>query len=101
MDQKSWKKYVAFMKTQDLPTNLQPIAEILGIESFMELLEYSGGTSLYFFKPDKLIVEARNRMILEDYPRLSFAEIARKHTLSATWVRDIINDGYSQKTERR
>ena len=93
MAQESWKIYIPYAQIQDLPENLQPVARIMGLETFMELLEYSGGTTLYFFKPDKLIVKARSRMIREEYPRLRFNEIAQKHKITETWVRKIIESG--------
>lgn len=97
MAQESWKIYIPYAQIQDLPENLQPVARIMGLETFMELLEYSGGTTLYFFKPDKLIVKARSRMICKDFPLLSTGELAKKYRVSDTWIRQILKNEQAKK----
>ena len=92
MDARDWKTYLSHMEIGDVPEVLRPIAEKMGLEKFMELSEYLGGTSLYIPNPEKVLIMARNRMILAEYPRLGFAEIARKHKLCESWVRVLIRE---------
>jgi len=101
MDQKDYEKYLAHMKIEDLPEVFRPVAGKVGLAKFMELSEYLGGISLYIPFPEKMVTKVRNRMILEEYPHLSFAEIARKYKLTETWVRDIIREQQAPKEQKK
>lgn len=63
------------------------IAEVIGIEAFCDLAYTFGGSNLYVPVLERLLIPARNQAILEEYPRLSFSQLARKYKVTESHIR--------------
>ena len=92
MDQKDYEKYLAHMKIEDLPELFQPIAEKVGLEKFVCVLEEFGGITVYFPLLERIMSKARDRQICEDFPRLNTGELARKYKVSDVWIRQLLKN---------
>ena len=83
-----WMKNV---KSQDLPEVYQEMAETIGVEATMGLAMIYAGTSVYFPKLDRALIDRRNQVIRQEFSGDNVRMIARKWGLSARHVRQILN----------
>lgn len=73
----------------DLDGEQREIAECIGLESYLKLVEHFGGTSIYIQKSDK---SARDREIKELFNGYNYKTLARKFGLSESQIRRILSD---------
>ena len=83
-----WMKNV---KSGDLPEIYQEMAETIGVEATMGLAMIYSGTSVYFPKLDRALIDRRNEVIRREFRGDNVRMIARKWGLSARHVRQIVN----------
>lgn len=75
---------------EDITENHKPVAEIIGIEKFIQLSEYAKGDELYFPKVENIITPARNRKICKEYNGYNTKELAIKYNLTTKQIQNII-----------
>jgi Mor family transcriptional regulator len=63
----------------------------IGVDAFVELSHATGGISIYVPKFESVIAAARNRVIIREFDRGNYAELAIKYGITEVWVRQIIN----------
>lgn len=79
---------------EDLNNEQREIAELVGLEKYLEMVELLGGEMIYIPKPDCVLKAARNRKIKEDYRAgESYRAIARKYNLAKNTVINILSGG--------
>lgn len=79
------------IQADDLPEDLAEIAELIGLEALLRLVELRGGEPLYLPKRERLAIAARDRAIVTEFRGgSSFSELARNHRLTERWIRIII-----------
>lgn len=66
------------------------LAEIIGIENFLKLVMYTGGTSIYIPKAEHILCTIRDKKIKEEYKGDNFKELSKKYGLTERWIREII-----------
>ena len=76
---------------EDLPPDFQDLAEAIGFEATIKLIESRGGEGLYIPKPEKVLRAARDRAIRREFDGTNHRELARKYGLTVTWIRTIVN----------
>ena len=98
MSNELYKMYLDYMQIDDLPEWLQPIAEKIGIEDILNVIDEFGGLRVYFPLPEKAVSKARGRVICKEYREQnhSFSELAKRHKVSEPWVRQVVRDGQTQ-----
>ena len=79
------------VKPEDLPPDLQEVAETIGFESTLKLIEARSGEGLYIPKVEKIQRAARDRAIRGDFNGANLRELAHKYGLTVTWIRTIVN----------
>ncbi|WP_319405144.1 Mor transcription activator family protein [uncultured Desulfosarcina sp.] len=79
------------VKIEDLPPECKELADIIGLQSVLDLANYRGGESLYIPKSDKLTRAARDRQIRDEFNGTNHKELARRHNLSIVWIRNIVH----------
>lgn len=79
-----------YLTKDDLPESLKDVAEVIGMESFKELIRLVGGSSIYIPNESSITKPVRNKMIREIFSG-DYKEIARKFGISEVQVRNIIN----------
>ena len=75
----------------DLPDDLRQIAELIGMDALMALSRQMGGNTIYFPRPERLAVAARNRAIRSEFDGGNHRDLARRYNLSVTWIRKILS----------
>ena len=75
----------------DLHGDTRDLAETIGMEAFLKLVEVYGGTGrLYIPQASILTIPIRNTQIREEYDGTNLANLCRKWGLSENSVRKIV-----------
>lgn len=80
------------IKIADLDEKNREIAELIGVESLLLLLENFGGDRIYFNKIDEVTKSVRDRKIKNEYNRYNLIDLAKKYDLTVESVRRILRD---------
>ena len=78
------------VKIEDIPYHLQSIAEIVGIEGFLEICKMYGGYTLYIPVYDKVVMPDRNRKIVTEYDGRNLDMLRVKYGMSARQVKWVL-----------
>ncbi len=94
------EEWIKEISLDDLEEKNREIAEIIGIENFIELCKYYGGaTPIYFNKLSKILDTIRNKKILEEYNKYNVDKLGRKYNLSSERIRQIIRAEEMEKSQ--
>jgi Mor family transcriptional regulator len=88
------------IQPDDLPPELQEVADLIGFDNVLALVHARGGESLYIPKPERIAAAARNRAIRAQFNGRNYRELAARHNLTVTWVREILAEGRKDKKPR-
>lgn len=81
----------------DLSGENHALAETIGLEAFIKLVETYGGTGrLYIPQADMLLIPIRDKKINEEYNGGNIYELCKKWGLSESYIRKIVQDKASQ-----
>lgn len=78
-----------YLTKKDLPESVKDIVDVIGIESFKDLVKLAGGSTLYIPNESNLIRPIRNRRIKEEF-KGSYKDISIKYGISEIQVRNIV-----------
>lgn len=79
------------VQPQDLPEVYREMAEVIGVESTINLARIYAGTSVYFPKLERALLTLRNQVIRREFDGANIRGLARRWGLSARHVRHIVN----------
>lgn len=79
-----------------LPEEYQQAAELIGIETFMKLCHYYGGTNLYIPKKDRVTRHIRDAKIQAEFDGANYKDISSKYKLSESYIRKIVGNPSQQ-----
>lgn len=80
------KKIIGETTIEDIASKYRRVAEIVGVEKFIELSDYAKGDELYFPKVENVIIPARNRMIKREWDGYNIKELAEKYNLTVKQI---------------
>lgn len=86
------KKIENSFDVSDLYGDQRELAELIGLETYLKLVEFLGGCTIYIAKADKIESIMRNRKIKDEFNGSNYQELALKYNLSERRVRDIIDE---------
>ena len=93
------------VKIEDLPESYRDIAELIGFDNAMKLVELAGGTNLYIPKYDSCVLEAKSRRIYEEWRESKlenpYPALAKKYNYSDTHIRRIVREKHLECMPRR
>ncbi len=69
------------IRMEDIPYNLHGMVEIIGMDTFEELVKIYGGTLVYIPVYKRIIIPERNRKILEEYNGNNLEDLRHKYNL--------------------
>lgn len=93
MDKKLLDELMTDVRPEDLDEKNREIFEIVGIEAMKRLFDLRRGDNLYIPKPEKLIMQARNRRIIKEYKEgLTISELAKKYDLTVQHVWRLVKE---------
>ena len=99
MSNANYEIYLDHIQIDDFTGDMQDIAEQVGVENALKIVELFGGLEVHFPVLKSVTRKARERVVCKEYceQHYSFNEIARRHGLSVVWVRKIIKDNLTKK----
>ena len=68
------------------------MAEVIGLENYLELTRYFGGENPYIPKFDELVKDPRNRELRSKYNGYNVRELSREYHLSERYIRILTAD---------
>lgn len=77
---------------EDLPEPLATIAEVVGVEKAIVLVDKFGGERIYIPCLSTLRRQVRDRKIKKEFNGYNLRTLARKHRLSTQRVKQIVKD---------
>lgn len=81
------------VEMDDLRDEQRRIAEIIGVEAYLELTREFGGTTIYIAKAEEIKNRIeRDKKIREEFDGSNARELALKYGLSEVWIRNIVCD---------
>ena len=75
---------------ESLPREYQVVAEIIGMENALKLAQHIGGGRIYYPKIESLMRDARDARIRAEFTGGNHRDLARKYSLTETWIREIV-----------
>lgn len=81
------------LKLEDLSGSARELAEAIGMEGFVRLVDtYGGMSNLYVPVAEQLVRPVRDEMIRREYNGRNVCELARKWDLTDRSIREIVKD---------
>lgn len=81
------------LQIEDLRDEQKQIAEIIGVDAYVDLTKAFGGTSIYIAKAEELVKrKSRDEQIRDEFNGNNYAQLALKYGLSEVWIRNIVLD---------
>ena len=84
------ERILELIKVEDVPDGSRDLVEIFGMDTFMELVDYCGGSNVYIPSKGAIVKKARNRVIKEEFDGGNFRELSCKFGISDILVRKIV-----------
>jgi Mor family transcriptional regulator len=78
------------IKMDDLPPDFREIAETIGLDPALKLVQVRGGEGIYIPKAEKVRRAARDRAIRAEFNGKNHRELARRYGLTVVWIRAIV-----------
>ncbi|MGL5752708.1 MAG: Mor transcription activator family protein [Paraclostridium sp.] len=79
------------VELEDLSEGVLDLVYVLGIDTFLEVINHCGGGYIYLPSKSSIVRNTRNRLIKKDFIKgLTHIQIANKYNISDTQVRNIL-----------
>lgn len=82
---------IAQKEKELIPDKYHELIDVIGVENFINMSQFYGGTELYIPQYDSLIKPIRNRAIINEFDGGNYIQLARKYGVSQSQIRNIIN----------
>lgn len=86
------------IQLDDLPPDFRDIADTIGLDPALKLVQARGGEGVYVPKVDKVCRAARDRAIRAEFTGANHRELARKYSLTVVWIRAIVSQAPAHAT---
>lgn len=79
---------------EDLSADQREVAEAIGLQQYLTMVQHFGGEAIYIPKSDGLLKNVRNRLIREDWQAgKSYRFLAKKYHLTKNTIIAIVSGG--------
>lgn len=86
-------KWAGDMRMEDIKSlAMAELAELVGIEAMMRIVEAYSGSVLYIPKMESVLAPIRDRHIREEYDGTNAHKLAIRYNVSDSWVNRIANE---------
>lgn len=90
-------KWLEGLKPDDLPGDLQLVAQQCGMEVAIKLAEKMGSVGIYIRPIDSLIAKKKEEYIKRHFNGINHKELALQTGISERWVYEILNREQNEK----
>ena len=81
------------IELKDIPSQYSDIVEVMGLDKFIEICEFSGGQNIYIPTVKTLENTIRNKEILSYFKEgYSIKQLSKKYNLTTSSIRQIIKN---------
>ncbi|WP_373600269.1 Mor transcription activator family protein [Paraclostridium bifermentans] len=84
------EKFLKLVETKDIPEGCRDLVEVFGMDIFIDLVEYCGGSCLYLPTLSSVVKKARNRVIKDSFDGGNYKELSKKFGISDVQIRKIV-----------
>ena len=88
------------VRPEDLTADTRMIAEVIGLEATVKLIDALGGTRLHIQSPQPLLDRVRREMALSLYDGTNEVEVCRATGLSVRQLRRVVRGDHRDTTPR-
>lgn len=81
-----------FIEIKDIPMQFQDLAEEIGVNNFVKVCSFLGGTLTYIPSLKTIEKNSRNKAIIDEFNGWNYKELSIKYRISEPYVRKIINN---------
>lgn len=85
------------IKIEDLLPIYQALSKNIGLENTLKLAEEFGGQEIYF--PKLRLTKERDRMIIKEFTGGNTKELAKKYSVTPSWIRQVLKRVEAKKGE--
>lgn len=85
------------LKLDDLTGEQRELAETIGIDAYIKLVDAYGGSNIYIQKPDTVTRDARNSEICENFNGYNYRQLARRYDVTEKTIREIVGGGRASR----
>ncbi len=86
-------KWARDVRMEDIKSpTLVELAELVGIETMMQIVEAYSGSVIYIPKADSVISSIRDRHIREEFDGTNSRKLAIKYNVSESWIFRVANE---------
>ena len=85
-------KIESLVVKDDFPMGVRDFVDVVGIDIVMEIIDYCGGSMIYFPSKKSVVRSARNRVINSKFNGGNYREISREFGISEMQVRNILKN---------
>ncbi len=83
--------YIDKITLDDLSEEQREVAEIVGLENYIKLVKYFGGSSIYIHKANTLSRNIRDIEIRDKFTGRNYKELSLQYNLSTNQIREIVD----------
>lgn len=80
----------------DIPSQYQYIAEVIGIKNFIRLTELLGGATWYIPQKNSILTEIRNKQLKKEYNGYNIKQLVSKYKISERQIYTIVGENKMQ-----
>ena len=86
-------KWAQDMRMEDIKSPaMADLAELIGIEAMMKIVEMYSGSVLYIPKMESVLASIRDRHIREEFDGTNGHKLAIRYNVSDSWVLRVVNE---------
>ena len=83
-------KILKFVSVDDVPEGCRDLLDVFGMDVFIRLIEFCGGSSIYLPSKGSVFRNARNRVIRDEFDGGNFRELSGRFGISDMQIRNIV-----------
>ncbi len=83
--------YIDDITIENLKEEQKELAELIGIENYIKVVKYFGGSSIYIHKANTLSKYIRDEQIKKDFDGVNYKKLSSKYNLSVNHIREILD----------
>lgn len=80
------------VRIDDLTDKQREVADLIGFDNYLKLIEYYSADTIYIPKPDRFARIKRNQAIVAEFNGYNYNELAKKYGLTSVMIRNIIRE---------
>ena len=78
------------IKLEDIPNAYRDVAQIVGVDAYIQLCKVLGGSSMYFPTARTILKPIRDEQIKREFNGSNFRSLSLKHGICETQIRKIL-----------